>query len=95
MQKIILNSKTAVLLLEKEEQRLACGLRNGRYSFEAVRKLLETADLLLPRKDVYIELFAHCGKSMVFISAPSPAPSSAPTPDFHFSLQKGSGKIQS
>ncbi|MDD6262941.1 MAG: hypothetical protein PUA83_07680 [Clostridiales bacterium] len=93
MQKIILNNKTAVLLLEKEEQRLAGGLRNGRYSFEAVRKLLETADLLLPRKDVYIELFAHCGKSMVFISAPSPAPSSAP--DFHFSLQKGSGKIQS
>lgn len=78
MQKIILNRNTAVLLLEKEEQRLTCGLHNGRYSFEAVRKLLETADLLLPRKDIYIELFAYFGKSMVFISVPSPAPTGVP-----------------
>ena len=69
MRKLILSELSAVLFFEPEESFLLKGIQRGVCSGINAIKLLDCAGINLPSENLYLELFEHDGKSILFITA--------------------------
>ena len=69
MRKLMLSELSAVLFFEPEETFLLKGIQRGACSNTNALKLLDCVGINLPTENLYLELFEHDGKSILFITA--------------------------
>ncbi len=69
MRKLILSELSAVIFFEPEESFLLKGIERGALRSANAQKLLDCAGINLPSENLYLELFEHDGKNILFISA--------------------------